>query len=41
LLGEGGDDDAPWAATINESLRRLNEVLFGPQDYAVLATTPA
>jgi SAM-dependent methyltransferase len=27
-----------WAATVNDAFRRLNEVLFGPQDYAVVAT---
>lgn len=35
------DEDAigePWAATVNAAFRRLNEVLFGPQDYAVVAT---
>jgi 2-polyprenyl-3-methyl-5-hydroxy-6-metoxy-1,4-benzoquinol methylase len=30
----------PWVQSLNESLVRLNEVLFGPQDYAVVATTP-
>jgi SAM-dependent methyltransferase len=38
--------DAPaWAepmlAGVNDAFRRLNEVLFGPQEYAVVATTPA
>ena len=27
-----------WAATVNDAFRRLNDVLFGPQDYAVIAT---
>jgi SAM-dependent methyltransferase len=27
----------PWVATVNAAFRRLNEVLFGPQDYAVIA----
>jgi SAM-dependent methyltransferase len=30
----------PWSASINAGFRQLNEVLFGPQDYAALATTP-
>jgi 2-polyprenyl-3-methyl-5-hydroxy-6-metoxy-1,4-benzoquinol methylase len=30
----------PWAATVNAAFERLNEVLFGPQDYAIFATTP-
>lgn len=34
------DDMPPWAASINDSLTRLNNVLFGPQDYAVVAETP-
>jgi SAM-dependent methyltransferase len=38
LLDEGADAP-PWTATMNESLRRLNDVLFGPQDYAVVART--
>ena len=33
--------DAPeWVAGINAAFERLNNVLFGPQDYAVFATTP-
>jgi SAM-dependent methyltransferase len=27
----------PWVATVNAAFRRLNDVLFGPQDYAVIA----
>ena len=27
----------PWVATVNTAFRRLNDVLFGPQDYAVIA----
>ncbi len=35
------DPEAPdWVETVNTGFRRLNEVLFGPQDYAVVATTP-
>jgi SAM-dependent methyltransferase len=40
---EAGDDLPPWAAelssTVDQGFARLNEVLFGPQDYAVVATT--
>lgn len=28
----------PWVAQVNAAFRRLNDVLFGPQDYAVIAT---
>lgn len=31
------DVDEPWAAKVNDAFRRLNEILFGPQDYAVIA----
>jgi len=32
-------EDAPaQVATINEALHRLNSVLFGPQEYAIVAT---
>ncbi|MHB8670668.1 MAG: class I SAM-dependent methyltransferase, partial [Acidimicrobiales bacterium] len=35
------DPDAPaWVDQVNEAFRRLNHVLFGPQEYAVIATTP-
>jgi 2-polyprenyl-3-methyl-5-hydroxy-6-metoxy-1,4-benzoquinol methylase len=30
----------PWVAQINAAFDQLNHVLFGPQDYAVVATTP-
>jgi SAM-dependent methyltransferase len=40
LLDEGADQPE-WAGRINESLRRLNITLFGPQDYAVVARAPA
>lgn len=30
-----------WAANINAAFARLNEVLFGPQDYAVIARAPS
>jgi SAM-dependent methyltransferase len=35
------DPEAPsWVESVNIGFGRLNEVLFGPQDYAVVATTP-
>jgi len=35
------DPSAPgWVATINQAFGQLNHVLFGPQDYAAIATTP-
>jgi SAM-dependent methyltransferase len=35
------DPDAPpWADRVNEAFAKLNSVLFGPQEYAVIATTP-
>lgn len=37
-LVEGVDE--PWAATVNEAFERLNQVLFGPQEYAIIATAP-
>jgi hypothetical protein len=34
------DPAAPaWIAQVNEAFAKLNSVLFGPQDYAVIATT--
>jgi 2-polyprenyl-3-methyl-5-hydroxy-6-metoxy-1,4-benzoquinol methylase len=39
LLDEGPEAPA-WVATMNQSLQRLNDTLFGPQDYAVIARTP-
>ena len=38
LLDEGVDAP-PQVATINEALHRLNSVLFGPQEYAIVAST--
>jgi SAM-dependent methyltransferase len=33
------DPDAPpWAKQVNEAFAKLNSVLFGPQEYAVIAT---
>lgn len=38
-LGFVDDPHAPeWVKQLNENFRRLNEVLFGPQEYAVIAT---
>ena len=35
------DPDAPaWTESVNVAFERLNQVLFGPQDYAIFATTP-
>jgi SAM-dependent methyltransferase len=28
----------PWAGRVNEAFEKLNHVLFGPQDYAIVAT---
>ena len=34
------DPDAPaWVEHVNAAFQRLNDVLFGPQDYAVIART--
>lgn len=35
-----GPDSPPWIAEINTALGRLNDVLFGPQEYALIARTP-
>jgi hypothetical protein len=36
------DPEVPaWAATVNDAFARLDDTLFGPQEYAVVATTPA
>jgi 2-polyprenyl-3-methyl-5-hydroxy-6-metoxy-1,4-benzoquinol methylase len=35
------EDDAPlWTKPLNANFTRINDVLFGPQDYAVVARTP-
>lgn len=34
-----GEDLPPWGVTVNEAFTRLNDVLFGPQEYAVIART--
>lgn len=33
-------DAPPWATAADDAFARLNDVLFGPQEYAVVATTP-
>jgi SAM-dependent methyltransferase len=33
-------EGAEWARPVNEAVDRLNDVLFGPQEYAVVARTP-
>lgn len=35
-----GPDGPGWVADLNVSIERLNEVLFGPQEYALIARTP-
>lgn len=35
-----GEDLPGWTSQIDENFDRLNKVLFGPQDYAVVARTP-
>lgn len=40
LLDPGKDGDDEQVATINAALERLNDVLFGAQEYAAIATTP-
>lgn len=37
---DAGPDGPPWVADINVAIERLNEVLFGPQEYALIARTP-
>ena len=35
------DPNAPaWSRTVDANFQKLNDVLFGPQDYAVIATAP-
>jgi SAM-dependent methyltransferase len=33
-------DSPEWVNQVNDAFANLNEVLFGPQEYAVIATTP-
>ena len=37
---DAGRDAPPWVADLNVSIERLNDVLFGPQEYAIVARTP-
>jgi SAM-dependent methyltransferase len=37
---DAGPDGPPWVAEINVAIEQLNEVLFGPQEYALIARTP-
>ena len=37
---DAGADAPAWVADINIALERLNHVLFGPQEYALIARTP-
>lgn len=37
---DAGPDGPPWVADLNVSIERLNDVLFGPQEYALIARTP-
>jgi 2-polyprenyl-3-methyl-5-hydroxy-6-metoxy-1,4-benzoquinol methylase len=34
-------ETSPWAEQVNANFTRINDVLFGPQDYAVVARTPS
>lgn len=36
-----GEDLPDWASQIDQNFNELNKVLFGPQDYALIARTPA
>ena len=38
LLAES-PDSPEWVHTVNAAFRRLNESLYGPQEYAAIATT--
>ncbi len=37
---DAGPDGPAWVSEINVAIERLNHVLFGPQEYALIATTP-
>ena len=36
-LAEAPDGDQPVASTLNANVQRLNDLVFGPQDYAIIA----
>ena len=38
---DAGPDGPAWVQDLNARLAQLNEVLFGPQEYAAIATTPS
>jgi 2-polyprenyl-3-methyl-5-hydroxy-6-metoxy-1,4-benzoquinol methylase len=38
---DAGPDAPPWIEDLNQRLAHLNDVLFGPQEFAAIATTPA
>ncbi len=38
---DAGPDGPPWVDDLNRRLEQLNQVLFGPQEYAAIATTPS
>jgi SAM-dependent methyltransferase len=37
---DAGPNGPPWVDDLNARLTQLNDVLFGPQEYAAIATTP-
>jgi 2-polyprenyl-3-methyl-5-hydroxy-6-metoxy-1,4-benzoquinol methylase len=37
---DGGRDAPEWIGELNHGIERLNDVLFGPQEYAIVARTP-
>ena len=37
---DAGADAPAWVAELNVGIERLNDVLFGPQEYAIIARTP-
>jgi 2-polyprenyl-3-methyl-5-hydroxy-6-metoxy-1,4-benzoquinol methylase len=37
---DAGPDGPPWVGDLNVAIERLNDVLFGPQEYALVARTP-
>ena len=39
-LDLASDEVPPWAAALDRGFAQLNAVLFGPQEYAVMAVTP-
>jgi hypothetical protein len=37
---DAGPDAPEWIGELNHGIERLNDVLFGPQEYAIVARTP-